>query len=926
MPTSHFQTTQHFEWDAPWSLGLLLACALLLGGWSLFQIVREARIAESRWSILFILLRSTVAGILLWMILGPTSVLVRKETHPKTMAVYIDSSSSMQIQDQADSVADRRWALAADDAKDSLAAADQAVLFALAMRQEAVRLASLVERQASNDERRESADRWGELARKCANRLDDVLNSPLKTEQQDLLQELTRSLKDDLQPLLRTTDWLTTSDPGDREDRLSRLGETSDQFSVRCRILAEGLAGGSLPVTGPPTKNPLPISQTRLTRVVPALRRGVSSWLRDSNDKYRLQMSHFSDHVATLPIESWEAGLPSAVSATSDSQAVRRTDLAELLKQIRDETGKEEIAAAVIITDGRQTTESPEDPRDLVTQLRVPLYIVPIGRGEMQRDVILHHLHAPPSVIQNDKILIEGLVTAYRCASESCEIHLLEGGRIVESRQIAFSNDQEDQRFRFEIPTEKIGRREFKLRIPALSDEHSSDNNSGAVGVDVADAVLRLLVADGRARWEHQYLVNLLKRQERVEFDQLKFAPHPAGTGRRERTHQFPQTVDEWSEYRVVVVGDVSPRQLSRESQEALREFVVQRGGCLIVIAGQNDMPQSFQGEPLEELLPVETNSSFTVNKSGYRVELTIEGKTADVMRLSDDLVSTEAIWREMSSSLPIYFLSSYHRPKPASQVLLNAAPIDGSDTSGGPPAFLNWQQVGAGRVVYISSPSTYQLRMRNGDKFHHRFWGQLVRWIASNSALTGSKRVKLMADKSHYNQGDSARLTVELSDEQGRPVSNAQPRLDVIQAGEVRSNVTLTLDPKVPGRFLGQFSADGAGRYSLRVRGSEVEQLLAAERYVDPVQVEIAFEPGLDREIIDPRSDRPLLEQLAEQSGGLVLEPTALSELNRALSLEPRTVESSQRAPLWDRWWCLWVILGCLTLEWIIRKRVGLA
>jgi uncharacterized membrane protein len=926
MPTSHFQTTQHFEWDAPWSFGLLLGCALLLGGWSLFQIVREANIAQSRWSVLFILLRSIVAGVLLWMILGPTSVLVRKETHPKTMAVYIDTSSSMQIQDQPDPVADRRWELAADEATDPLAAADQAVLFASAMRQEAARLTGLVERQASNDERQESADKWEELAGKCANRLEEVLNGSMTTEQQDLLQELNRSLKTDLQPLLRTTDWVATSDPGDREERLNRLGETSDQFSIRCRILAEGLAGGPLQGNGSPTKRPLPMAQTRLARVVPALKRGVGRWLRDSNDKYRLRLSQFSDKVATLPVESWEAGLPSTVSATSDSQAVRRTDLAELLKQIRDETGKEEIAAAVIITDGRQTTESPEDPRDLVTQLRVPLYIVPIGRGEMQRDVILHHLHAPPSVIQNDKILIEGLVTAYRCAGESCEVQLLEGGRIVESRQMAFSNDQEDQRFRFEIPTEKVGRREFKLQIPSLSDEHSAENNTGALGVDVADAVLRLLVADGRARWEHQYLVNLLKRQERVEFDQLKFAPHPAGTGKRERTHQFPQTVEEWSDYRVVVLGDVGPRQLNKESQEALREFVVQRGGCLILIAGQNDMPQSFQGEPLEELLPVATSSGFALARSGYRVELTIEGKTADVMRLSDDLVSTEAIWREMSASLPIYFLSSYHKPKPASQVLLNALPIDASEASGEAPAFLSWQQVGAGRVVYISSPSTYQLRMRNGDKFHHRFWGQLVRWIASNSALTGSKRVKLMADKSHYNQGDAARLTVELSDEQGRPVSNADPRLDVIQTGEVRSNVSLTPDPKVPGRFLGQFAADGAGRYSLRVRGSEVEQLLAAERYVDPVQIEIAFEPGLDREIIDPRSDRPLLEQLAEQTGGLVLEPTALSELSRALSLEPRTVETSQRAPLWDRWWCLWVILGSLTLEWIIRKRVGLA
>jgi hypothetical protein len=927
MPTSSFETTQHFEWSAPGGVGLLVACGIVITIWSLFQIIREGRIAGSRWGVLFILLRTVVAGVLLWMLLGPTSVLVRKETHPKTMAVYVDNSSSMQIRDQFDPVADRRWELAAEATTDRVAAADRAVLFSVAMRRETARLASLVEQQAPGDERQECAARWNDLAGKCRVWLKEAApDGSFSSEQQELFQELTGTLKTELSPFLETTDWVSGTDSGDREERLSRFGEAGDQFAIRCRILAEELAHASLAGDSSRASSDDALGPARMAHVVPALRCGLGNWQRDGNDKFRIQMAQFSDSVVTMPVENWETALASGESSTSDPALIRRTDLVELLKQIRDESGKSEIAAAVIFTDGRQTTDSPEDPRDLVSQLRVPLYLVPIGRGEMKRDVILHHINAPPSVIQRDKILIEGIVTAYRCAGEGCEVQLLEGGRVVESRQVAFANIQEDQRFRFEIPTEATGRREFKLQIPEIVNEQSSDNNLAAVGVDVADAVMRLLVADGRARWEHQYIVNLFKRQERVEFDQLSFAPRPTGTGRRESTHQFPQNVVEWSDYRVVILGDIGPRQLGKASQESLREYVVQRGGCLIVIAGPNDMPHSFQGEPLEELLPVETASGFTPAKSGYRVEMTTEGRTADVMQLADDVVSTEAIWREMSASLPIFFLSNYHKPKPTSRVMLNALPIDGSETSADLPAFLSWQQVGAGRVVYLSSPATYQLRMRNGDKFHHRFWGQLVRWIASNAALTGSKRVKLMADKSHYSQGDAAQITVELSDEQGRAVPSAESIVDVIEKGEVRSSVALAPDPKVPGRYLGKFATDVAGRYSLHVRGAIVEQLLAAEKYADPVQIEITFEPGIDRELLDPRSDRPLLEQLAEQTGGLVLEPTALSELSRALPLEPRTSESRQRTALWDRWWCLWVILGCLSLEWIIRKQVGLA
>ncbi|MCA9096826.1 MAG: hypothetical protein KDA36_00495, partial [Planctomycetaceae bacterium] len=899
----------------------IFACVLLLCGWSLLQIVREGRLAQTRWGLLFLMLRSVVAGVLIWMILGPSTVLVKRETHPRSMGVYVDTSSSMQIVDQPDPSAERRWRLAASTDPNPLASIDQAVFFAGAMRQETAHLTELVEQQADRTERQASAETWSKLADKCSKSLA-ALKGELDQKQTESWQELVDVLAKELQVMLASTEWIVEDDPGDREERLIRLGELGDQFAVRCRILADQLAHGNLDESRSSSHD----SEQRIEQLVPALERSLSAWRSTGEEQFGIRLAQFSNKVTPLPIDKWESALAVADAEKDGSPIIRRTDLVELLKQIRDESGKEDLAGAVILTDGRHSVDSKEDPRDLVAQLRIPLYLVPIGRGEMKRDIILHHLHAPRSVVQKDKILIEGIATAYRCAGEGCDVQLLEGGKVIDSKQVAFKNDQEDQRFQFDVPTEQIGRREFVLRIPAIENENSQDNNFSKVGVDVTDAVLTILVSDGRARWEYQYLVNLFRRQDRVEFDQLKFSPRPQGTGKREQTHEFPRTVEEWSQYRVVILGDVSPRQLNQESQEALRRYIVERGGCLVVIAGHHDMPQAFAGEPLEELLPVETSQGFAPSREGYRIEMTTEGKTADVMQLSDDLATTEGIWREMSASLPIYFLSTYHKPKPTSQVLLRALPVNGGEASEESAAFLSWQQVGAGRVAYLSSPATYQLRLRNGDKFHHRFWGQLVRWISSGGTLSGSKCVKLMADKSHYSQGDEAQITVELSDENGKPVSEGTPILDVIRGGEVQSNVSLAADPKVPGKYLGKFAGESTGQYTFRVRGPDVERLLAEEKYPNPVQIEITYEPGLDRELLDPRSDRPLLEHLAEQTGGMVLEPTALADLSSVINLKPRTVETKQRTPLWDRWWCLWVILGCLSLEWIIRKQVGLA
>lgn len=928
MPFALVETSQHFEWETPWSMGILVACCVLLGAWVLWQLIREGRQTQTRWSYLFMGLRAIVAGVLIWMLLGPTSVQVRTETQPRTLAVYVDSSTSMETQDQPDEAADQRWKIAAANTTDPLVAADRTVLYSTAMRQQLALLTRMIEQLQPSEERLECVAKWQELATSCQTWLEsDSLKTSLKSDQQELLQELRAALKTELLPFVDSTDWISGTDPGDREDRMRRMTEAGEQFAARCRLLADGMLPSAGESQTPRYEPETTDRETRLQMVVPVLRKGIEEWRRSSNDSFQMRLSQFSDTVSPLENDHWEQSLLAKQPLVNGAPVTRRTDFSELLKQIRDETGKEELAAILVLTDGRHTIgTTQEDPRDLVSQLRVPLYFVPIGRSDMKRDLMLHHLHAPTSVIEKDKILIEGTVTAYGYAGDSCQVQLFEGNQIIETRTLALTNDQEDLRFRFEVPTAKPGRREFKVQIPLISDEHSAENNSGSVGVDVVEAVLKILIADNRASWEHQHLVNLFKRQEQVEFDELKFLPRPIGTGKRKATAQFPETVDEWSEYRVVILGDVGPRQLNPQSQNALREYIVQRGGCLIVIAGRKDMPQAFQNEPLESLLPVTHEEGFRPVTSGYRIELTAEGKSAEVMQLSDDLANTEAVWRDMCSSMPVWFLSDYHKPKPSSHVLLNAISRNGSASGSDNPAFLIWQQIGAGRVAFLSSPSTFQLRMRNGDQYFHRFWGQLLRWIVSGALPSGSKTVKLLTDKTKYQPGDATQMTVDLTDPEGRPVLQANPQIEIIHNGGVSSTVALSPDPKVPGRYLGQFATETPGQYTLRVRGSEVDRLLAAESYSMPVQREVEFEAGLDRELTDTRSDRPLLEQLAEQSGGLVLEPTAVAELNQVLSLKPRTLETSQRTALWDRWWCLWLILGCLTLEWVIRKQVGLA
>ena len=204
---------------------------------------------------------------------------------------------------------------------------------------------------------------------------------------------------------------------------------------------------------------------------------------------------------------------------------------------------------------------------------------------------------------------------------------------------------------------------------------------------------------------------------------------------------------------------------------------MAEEGGNLIVIAGETAMPEAFAGQPLADMIPA-TSAPIDPNLA-YSLVVTAEGSVSVPTQLDDDPLASDRIWRETSARLPIYNLSPVSRPKPTGHVLIAATnPDQASDQR----AFLSWQYVGLGRVIYIAAPITYQLRYGIGDLYHHRFWGQLLRWAVARELTGGSKTVRLLTDKNRYEVGEQAQIVLRLTANDGAPVAGGQCSVEAIQ------------------------------------------------------------------------------------------------------------------------------------------------
>jgi hypothetical protein len=165
---------------------------------------------------------------------------------------------------------------------------------------------------------------------------------------------------------------------------------------------------------------------------------------------------------------------------------------------------------------------------------------------------------------------------------------------------------------------------------------------------------------------------------------------------------------------------------------------------------------------------------------------------------------------------------------------------------------------------------------------------------------------------------GDVEGVTVTARNGRFEPLADASVSLSVTDP----DGGTRTLEPALQDARAGRyavpvrFDREGVYRVDAEARRNDLA-LGAASRYV--------LVGGSDLEMADLALNEPVLQRLASASGGRYLradETAELGELLRSGELD-RAIEMTD---LWHNAWTLLAIIGLLAIEWVARRRFGLA
>lgn len=644
----------------------------------------------------------------------------------------------------------------------------------------------------------------------------------------------------------------------------------------------------------------------------------------------------------------------SELSLDGEASAMR-TSLAALAERFHGQP----IAGILLITDGNATdlADSEAEWKNLP-----PVYPVALGAESGLVDVSVSRVSVTQTNFEASPVTIIAEVEGQGIAGRKIAVRVLdEAGKELERRTLPAPATDEPLAQRFLIKPEKPGISFYTVQSCLEGEEdaregHTAEatlaNNRRLATVDRGGGPYRILYVGGRANWEFKFLrravdeddelnlvglVRIAKREPKFTFlGRSGERTNPLFRGFGNQTDEaaeqydepvlirlgtedkdelrsgFPQDADALFRYHAVIIDDIEAGFFKQDQLSLLQQFVSRRGGGLLMLGGKESFGEGgYQRTQVGEMLPVYLERNVTATPAdSYRLRLTKEGWLQPWVRLR----SNEQDETKRLATMPVFKTANrIDAIKPGASVLAEVE-VEGGKVQ---PALVV-QPFGRGRVGAVLISDLWRWSLKREDPKENdldKAWRQMVRWMVSDVPQPVEVETRRIAGAAI----PGVEIVVRARDKQFEPLDNAEVKLKIKTPDKREIELVAESSDKAPGSYQANFAPRTAGAYRATVTVNAADGSSVGSR-----DTGWSVEPQTE-EFRTLTVNRPLLEQVASQTGGEVLALDGLDSFVASLPNRKIPVTESWTYPLWHQWHVFLIAIGCLIGEWGLRRWRGL-
>jgi uncharacterized membrane protein len=620
------------------------------------------------------------------------------------------------------------------------------------------------------------------------------------------------------------------------------------------------------------------------------------------------------------------------------------TQIVNALTSVLQDVQGQRVAGVVVFTDGRETPS--ESPPEAVAALRsygVNIFPVVTGSDRMPRNIAVQSVTFEDTAFVDDYTNLHVTLQASGYEpNHPVTLALLrqvtEGGHIINVPVLDDSGNEItktveaadgkpfDVDLQFKPTAADIPVANLVVEARPQPGELDESDNFHPARIDVLDDNISVLYVDGYPRWDYRYLKNSLLRDKTVKLSCLLTSADPdfrqEGSDDPDRPQYqnswritaFPDTMERLLDYDVVILGDVDPRQFTDAQLQLISDYVSKNGGGLAMVSGPRWSPQGYRNTPIESVLPViithvETDDDSTSITEGFHLILTRAAANSPIFRFFPEWADDEELVQNHLP--PLFWYCRGIMVKPGVGITLAEHPSDlGPDGRKAPILVIG--TYGTGRTIFSAIDDSWRWRFYTGESIFNTYWVQQLRYLARGRKI-GQRKMTFTADRDVYELGGQVNVRLEplspdLMQQLSPPVS-----VQIVDdaTGQPVRRLDLQRQDSASAIYSGSFTADKIGQFSMKLPHLTDRDPSISFKVAEP-----------QMELRQPQVDTAFLSRLG---AGAPIPLADVAARLLAIRSAARIIPVDTTQPLWNAPLVLVIFVSLITVEWIVRKMVGL-